>query len=309
MKLQLSYQNQFQFGYNREAFNFRKTPDDVWWVDYGKCHRPTLSFREECFKTAKLIEANAQGEIVLLLSGGIDSEVMLQSFLHEKIKFKVAIMQFENDLNEHDVHFAKRHCDKYSIKPYIFKLDLVKFWHDNLFTYADPVYSVSPQVLPHMWLVDQIDGYPVMGSGECLLVKRRPFDYIPGVSPYEHDDWRLFEKEKIASWYRHLIVRDREGCMGFFQYNPEIILSFLVDPFVKRLTNSEIVGKLSSASSKHLIYSQHFELEIRDKHSGFEKVKSWDTHFRTMLVKKYGHANACAISPVNELIQKMSYQP
>lgn len=306
--INLSYQNHFKFGYNENPFTFRKKSQDKWWVQYGTCQRKTDSFRQECLNTAKLIRQQVIGEIVLLLSGGIDSEVVLQSFIQEKIPIKIAIMEFKDGLNAHDVYFARKHCDRYSIKPYIFSLDLLNFWENDLLNYAEPVYSPSPQLLPHMWLMDQVDGYPIMGSGECLLVKRRPDNYIPGTSPYEWDEWDLYEKEKIASWYRHLIVRNREGCAGFFQYNPEIILSYLLDPTVRKMTNCEFIGKLTSESSKHLIYSNHFNLEERDKYHGFEKVMDLDIKYRKILLQKFSDANEYFISPVKTLIEQMSYK-
>ncbi len=295
-----------RFGYNGAAFNFRQTPQDEWGVSYGPCSRPTLRFNEECFKTAQLIRDKNPGEIVLLLSGGVDSEVMLRSFVEQRIQFKVAIMEFKDGLNAHDVGYARKICETHGLRPHIFSLDLLRFWENDLFAYADPVYCCSPQLLPHMWLIDQIDGYPVMGSGECLLVKRRPADYIPGKSPYTWDEWDLFEKEKIASWYRHLMIRNRPGCMGFYQYNPEIILSYLLDPFVKKLTNCELSGKLTTESSKFKIYSQYFNLKERLKYHGFENVPEWDRKYRSLLLAKYGHASAIAKTPVKNLIQQLT---
>lgn len=306
MKTQLSYKNHFQFGYNEKAFNFRATPEDRWWVTYGKCDRQPLTFKDECIATAKKIAESAGGTIWILFSGGADSEVALQSFLLARIPISVAILRFNNDLNAHDISYAISFCEKNGLKYYFFDLDIVRFWSDRLFEFAQPTYCVSPQLLSTMWLMDQVDGYPVLGSGECYLVKRTPPDYIPGVSEYLDSEWDLFEKEKIAAWYRHLILRGRDGCPGFFQYTPEIILSYLRDPLVKKLTTNQIHGKLSTTSTKLQIYQQHFNLVDRPKYSGFEKVQNLDGEFRKKLVEQFSFADQIAKTPILTLEKEMA---
>ncbi len=305
MKLQLTDQNHFKFGYNNRFFNFREKSTDQWCVSYGRCHREPLSFKEECIETAKKIETATKLPIWLLFSGGADSEVVLRSFLMAKVAFKIAIMRFKFDLNLHDISIAVKICEQLGLKYYFFDLDLMDFWHTSLLDYTEPTYCITPLLAPHMWLIDQLDGYPVLGSGECLLVKDRPHDYTPGVSPYEVSQWQLFEKEKIAAWYRHLMHRNREGCAGFFQYTPEILLSYLRDPFVENLTSCKIIGKLSSVSSKLKIYQQYFDIENKEKYHGFEQVN--ESKFREALLLLNPHADEIAKTPVTKLIRQLSF--
>lgn len=307
METTLSHKNHFKFGYNQIPFNFRISAMDKWWVSYGRCERPTFSFKDECLQTAKQIQADANQNVTVLFSGGADSEVALQSFLLANIPVRAAILRFKNDLNIHDISYAVIACEKLGVPYYFFDLDLIKFWENQLFEYANPTYCISPQLLTTMWLVDQVDEYPVLGSGECLLVKRIPNDYLPGISPYEDSEWDLYEKEKIAAWYRHFIVKNRNGCPGFFQYNPEIILSYLLDPFVQRLTDNQITGKLCTASSKLKIYQQHFDLIDRPKFSGFEKVQHEDSNFRKILTEAFPHAKETYMSNVQQLKESMIY--
>jgi hypothetical protein len=302
----LSHQNHFKFGYDTDFFIPRKNPEQKWVVQYGPCTKIPLNFKEECIRTAQTIYRDAGSKkINLLFSGGSDSEVVLQSFALAEIPFSVSILRFENDLNIHDISYAIIACEKWCIPYKLIDLNLLSFWENNITKYADPTYCISPQLISTMWLVDQIEGFPVMGSGECLLVKDYPADYIPGVSPYEHSEWYLWEREKIAAWYRHFIVRGRSGCPGFFQYTPEIILSYLQDPFVQRLTNSQIAGKLSTESSKLKIYQQHFELIDRPKYSGFERVPDQDAYFRRILTERYPHANSIFKTSVNQLLTEL----
>lgn len=306
MKIELTHNNHFKFGYDGIPFNFRESIKNQWWVSYGKCKTPPLTFHSECINTAKIIHQKSKGKSTLLFSGGVDSEVVLQSFILAKLPIKAAILRFKNELNIHDISYAIIACEKLGVPYYFFDLDILKFWESNLFKYANPTYCSSPQLLSTMWLIDQINEFPVLGSGECLLVKDIPKDYVPGVSEYGHSEWKLYEKEKIASWYRHFMVRNRDGCPGFFQYTPELILSYILDPFVKKLTGNEITGKLCTASSKLKIYQQHFDLIDRPKFTGFEKIQNYDSYYRNILLNAFPDANQVAMTPLSTLKENMS---
>lgn len=297
----LTHRNHFQFGYNNVAFTFRSSVDDIWFAKYGKCESAPLNFRDECLRTAKTIRNNTSLPIVVLFSGGVDSEVALRSFVEAGIEVSVAILRFKNDLNLHDIQWAMLTCNQLNVPYKIYDLDLLNFWKSEADAFANATYCVSPQLLTTMWLVDQIQGYPILGSGECLLVKERPADYVPGVSPYLRSDWCLWEKEKIASWYRHFMVRQREGCPGFFQYTPELILSYIQDPFVQDLVNDRIQGKLSTESSKLKIYQQHFSLLDRPKYTGFEHVQPEDAEYRARLLTRFPGANQMIKTRIQDL--------
>ncbi len=215
-------------------------------------------------------------------------------------------MRFKNDLNIHDISWAVIACEQLKVPYRFYDLDLLRFWDDEAWEYANPTYCISPQLLSTMWLVDQIDGYPVMGSGECLFVKHVDPNYVPGVSPYVKSDWFLWEKEKIAAWYRHFIVRNRNGCPGFFQYTPELIYSYLSDPFVQTLIGDQIHGKLSTETSKLKIYQQHFSLFSRPKYSGYEKVQIQDAQVRAKLVQAFPGTNQIFKTSCTELIKNLS---
>ncbi len=289
---ELTHRNHFKFGYNCQPFSFRKSSDDNWFVSYGRCDRQSYSFHDECLATAKLIRKNTNQDLHMMFSGGVDSEVALRSFVESGIPVTAAILRYENDLNVHDISWAVVTCEALGVPYKFYELDLIQFWNTRADDYANETYCVSPQLLATMWLIDQIKGYPIMGSGECLFVKEKPADYKPGISPYLKSDWTLWEKEKIAAWFRHFMIRNREGCPSFFQYTPEIMLSYLNDPFVRDLISDKITGKLSTESSKLAVYQQHFPLHDRPKYTGFEKVQKEDAAFRARLKARFSDSDA-----------------
>lgn len=297
----LTESNHFKFGYDQSTFSFRTSPTQEWFVEYGACQHEPLDFRNECIRTAQKIRQSTKDPIHIMFSGGVDSEVVLRSFVAAKIDVTAAILRFKNDLNIHDISWAVITCENLNIPYRFYDLDILDFWKNRALEYAEPTYCVTPQLISTMWLVDQIEGYPVMGSAECLFVKEVPTDYRPGISPYEKSEWSLWEKEKIAAWYRHFIVRAREGCPGFYQYTPEIMLSYINDPIVQDLINDRIVGKLSTESSKLRIYQQHFDLISRPKYTGFEKLQSEDAFYRDQLKKTFPNCDQIYKTKIRDL--------
>ena len=272
---QLTKDNHFKFGYDYIWYRPRQSDDDRWMTSYGACERPAKDFKAECHATAALLWDTRQTPLTLLFSGGANLEVVLLAFHAQGIPLKVAICQFSDNLNIHDVGYAVVCCEQLGIKYDLIPLDVRKFFEAEIYRYAEASQSRIPQVCPTMWLADQVDGVPILGSGECHLVKRVPRFYVDGVSPYTATPWNLWEREAIAAWYRHFLVpgKERMAVPGFFQYTPEIMLAFLQEQRVVDLVNDRVIGKRSTVSSKFGIYRKYWpQLAPRKKYNGFERM-------------------------------------
>jgi hypothetical protein len=322
--LELSQKNHFKFGYNGHWFVDRKGPEDVWTVEYGRCTRPAMDWRAECIETAKIIRDTTSLPLWVMYSGGIDSEVVIQAFMFAGIPIHAAITCFENDLNRQDVRYAVKFCETHGVPYKLLRIDIEKFIESgDAVAYAERTQCAHP-LLPHtMWAMDQIDGYPVLGSGECYFVKVNAegapqvwsADEASRITPQPkgpprlpEGTWALSEKEHVASWYRHLQLRNREGCAGFFQYTPEIMHSFLVDPLVAKLCGDQIPDHTESTNVKAEIYRQHFLLERRIKYHGFENILDLDTGLRTFLTRRWASHDWRFLTPYTELVKSMAYQ-
>lgn len=308
---QLSHHNHFEFGFSNESapegvpFSFRESSADRWFARYGRCERMPLSFRDECLATARLIRESTRLPIDVLFSGGVDSEVAVRSFLEARIPIRVLSLRFKNDLNRHDLDWVEKFAREFDVRVTYVDLDILKFWESDAATYADRTQCVSPQLLSTMWLADQTDGFCVLGSGENFIVKRVPSTYVSGESPYLRSQWDLFEKEKIAAWYRHFIVQGRDAAPGFFQYTPELVLSWFLDDLGRDLWNDRIFGKRNSVSSKLPIYLRHFPLVERPKYTGFEHLQAEDARVRHELRKKFDQCDHIVKTPVPWLVRQM----
>lgn len=286
--IEMTHNNHFKWWYDTgHYFGNRNNNDQQWKVAYGSIERQPLDFKEECIETAKLIYEKSNGNVVILYSGGVDSEVVCESFRLANLPFKLVSMRFNNNYNDHDISYVKKYSQKYNLKVDWLELDILEFWLTESYKLAEISQVNTPQFTPLQWALDQIHDYVVLGSAECLFKKEVPKDYEPGLSPYERSKWYLLEKEFVSGLYKHQLYRGKNACIGFFQYTPEIMLSYMNIPYVKDLYNDKIIGKLSTVTSKHKIYKMYFGVDERKKYTGYEKLGPYDKFHREILTKKY----------------------
>tara|TARA_B100002019_G_C21202626_1_gene564870 strand:- start:176 stop:1144 length:969 start_codon:yes stop_codon:yes gene_type:complete len=319
MEHQFTHNNHFKWGYNKRWFTERVKQQDRFTVLFGACEREPMSFKEECYDVARKIDnyAYMQGtSIELMFSGGSESEVMLRSFIDQDIKVNVNIMTYDPHLNLHDIAHAVVFCETNNIDYVLHEVPIMQWLHEEGLKYASISKSISPRILPHMLLMERLaDGIPVMGMGECYLAHgnlKQYYDLVDGkVMRNEKDDfepapWYLYEREKINSWYRFAVKQNIKCIPGFFQYTPEIVLSFLEEDITKQLVNNEVYGKLSNVSTKTQIYNKHFPgILQKKKYDGFEQLNKMDEQLRPTLQQEYGMYSHEVKIEYNELVKQL----
>ncbi len=308
---QYTHRNHFKFGYNGDWFANRSRPAEEFTVAYGECTRRPGDFRSECIRAARLVRDSTELPLNVLFSGGADSEVVVRSFAAAGIATKISILRFRDGLNQHDIRYAIDFCEQAGLAFEFVDLDLLKFWENELFDYAEKSSCVSPQHCATMWLCDQVDGLPIIGAGECYLTIDYVDDYfegrfVPGKSPYRVGSWDLCEREKDASWYRFLINTGRPGLGGFFQYTPELMYSFLADDWTRKLVRCEVEGEVENSNTKLAVYKRYFDLRDRPKYTGFEQVMDYDRIHRSELEALYPDSDQVAKTEYWALLKHLS---
>jgi hypothetical protein len=300
--LEFSHRNHFRFGYDGRWFVPRPSPYAAWQVAYGRSPHVPADWRAACVDTARLIRAATELDLWVLFSGGLDSEVVLQSFLFAGIPVRAAITRFAGDLNRHDIAYAIRFCETHQIAYRLLDLDIERFFSSGAaLDHALRACCVQPQLLHTMWAMDQVDGYPILGSGECYL-ERRAAEPEDAWRTRAGGVWEMLEKERIAGWYRHLIAAGRAGCAGFFQYDPANMLAFLRDPLVAALCEDRLPGMTDTTRIKGIVYRRHFLLEPRPKFHGFENVMHLDDALRPELARLLPGHDAIARTSHRDLL-------
>lgn len=260
MIFETTKKNYFEYGTNLKPFRLRSSAKDIWFTNHHPASRQPQSFREECISTARLI-TEIHPQPTLLISGGLDSEVMAHSFLQAGKKFNAAIMAFKNGLNQHDVNLALETVKRLNIPYQIYELDLFQFIKSKeAADYAQKLWIRLPWIMAHMWLLKTVDGFPVMGCGDCYLERHS-------------NRWYLLEREQYATWFHFLRLINKPGVSHFFAYTAETRLSFLQEPQIKELcSNTDSIN--NSTATKYAVYQTSFGCQPRPKLHGFEHIKA-----------------------------------
>lgn len=244
-------------------------------MSVGGCIRKPMSFKAELIRTARIL-SKQYPDLTIFLSGGLDSEMALQSFLAAGITPRIVTVRFPNDKNIHDIGPAMRMLDHMGLKYSIIDIDPEEFvMSGEAFEIGARFqgYSFYQQLLMKV-AIDY--NAPMITIDEIELEKLPSIDWETG----EHyDRWVFLKKEdQDGVWRRFADATGIPALNNFYSYSPESILSFLQIPTVDDLVNDRIYGKLGWTSSKMKIYSHlGYNFRKRPKWHGVENyMHLWD---------------------------------
>lgn len=229
--------------------------------------RPVKSYYEELKENARVIRDTFSGELGLLLSGGIDSEVILRTYVDLKIPIKVYICKYRNDHNIHDYNCAIKICESLNITPCVIDFDLEKFFENEAYDMWTKCHATGPGWLPHLKMAEYVDGLPIIGSGEAYY--RRTSRDMSIKYP-----WVFEIDEAPHHWATYHKTIGRDAITDWYEYSPEIIVAYTQLPYVQQLITDNVPGKLDNVSSKAVIHREYWpDLFDRMKLVGFEGPK------------------------------------
>jgi hypothetical protein len=266
--------------------------------EYGKIAGHT-TWREECKLAAAELYEKHGDKLILCLSGGVDSETVLNSFTAIGIKPKVAIMRYERNNNLHDINYAFRVAAKNYISPIIIDVDVPKFFENELLDFAEVSQCSSPQVNLLMYHANKLDGIPVLGTGENFLTRK-----------YGEIEVYDLECQKETNLYTYFQSINRECIPAFFQYTPAQMVSFLQKESVYRWVETAKKNKfISTKKVKHILMNEDFDLEARPKLTGFEMYNELDSEYRTLLENKNFNDTGEIYTEFTEYIKSFGIEP
>ena len=166
---------------------------------FSKHTASVASFKEELLNAAKSTMDYKIGNIVVLFSGGVDSEIILRAFLDIGVTPEVIIARYENDYNIYDVSYAVTICSILNVPYKIIDLNLQKFYENDAERISELAQIDRPRALPYCKLLEMVDGFPIMGASD-LTPWRTNNDYsVKGkwmIRCWEHDiGWSKFLRE------------------------------------------------------------------------------------------------------------------
>lgn len=255
------------WSFNDVPFGLRKNKNDVYKFKINplKVSEPVKSYKEELYNNARLMRDYYVGKFDVLLSGGIDSEIVVRTFKDLMIPHNTYIFKYENNINYKDVTSAIDIATSLNIPYKIIDFNLEKFFNTDAYDIFQKSGCIRAGRLPHLKFFDYLDNIPIMGDAEPYWLRILENDYS------KKSDW-IFpfnESNHNASMYLHSI--DRANVCDWYEFNPNLIKAFNELPLIQDLINDKVPGKLSCWTSRIPIHAEIWP-DIKHKHklTGYE---------------------------------------
>jgi len=281
MSLPHTIDNHFIFGYNNVPFS-PKTDyvRDKFFCQYSKCNRVPENFKQECIRTA--IQVFTQSTMLkrtpyIFLSGGLDSEVVVKAFLDAGLEFKTISFRYANGLSSHEEFYIDTFVDGHGLDHVYYDIDPLWLLSEEASMFCDQSSCMRSELLPHMKLMkyvwDELAGFPIIGSGDLSASKEISKQWLLQDRSLPKYEWLYVEREYVMSWFRFAVANKILGSIRFFKHNPYIVLSMIKEPIMQQCLNDELIYKLSSRSTKTVVYKTHWnDLTNRIKFGGSEQI-------------------------------------
>lgn len=259
--------NWLSWSYNDVPYGLRTSKDDVYKlnINASSITEPVKSYKEELYNNARLMRDYHVGKFDVLLSGGIDSEVVVRTFKDLMIPHNTYIFKYENNINHRDVTSAIDIATCLNIPYKIIDFNLEKFFETEAYDVFQKSGCIRAGRLPHIKFFDYIDNIPVMGDAEPYWSRVLQKDY----SQLSNWIFPLNEANHNSSIYLQSI--SRANVCDWYEFNPNLIKAFNQLPLIQNLINDRIPGKLSCWTSRIPIHAEIWP-DIKHKHklTGYE---------------------------------------
>jgi hypothetical protein len=222
-----------------------------------------LTYHQALINNAVQIKDDLNGTFDVLLSGGIDSEIIVRINNDLKIKQNLYTFKFEDDINIRDVESAKKICRDLGIKLNVVDFNLQWFIENEAYAIYQKTYFPKLAQLIRVGWLEYLDNIPVHGNGEPYWCRKLKGDFTKK-STWEYD-WAEFEFTH-SIWSR---LSGRPILGEWYAYTPEVCLSNSVN--YRTLLDDLVPGKTSSWSSRCKIHQEFWpDVEDKIKLVGFE---------------------------------------
>ena len=255
--------NWLSYNYNDNCELLAKlTPELVWRPTVNKTiSRPLKSYREELLLNAQSVRDRFTEPLDLMLSGGVDSEIVLRCYLELKIPVNVFIFKYEDDINILDFNQALSTCTALNVTPKIIDLNLKKFFENEAYDIWIKGYFLSAGKLVHMKMIEYLDNIPIMcdglGANSNTLVQG-------------HNEWQVCLSETLFNQTIYCNTIKRPMIPLWHEFSPELVASFLTLDIVQQFTKNKFPSIKSFNDLKYIIHNLIWGTAVRDKLVGFE---------------------------------------
>lgn len=229
----------------------------------------TSSYENELRRTADCVYKEFGKDLVVFLSGGTDSEIVVNNFLAIGIKPKCVTIKFEGGYNASDVQEAERLADTMGLDLDIIDFDVIDFFESGEATaFGEELQCTQITYIMVYYNILKFGAPAVMG-GETLLTR-----FVNRDNSYWY---YTFRENEDASAMRFTNKYNIPLVNEWFSYTPELMLYYLENPDIVSLVSDRYNYKLTSVSSKNKILKQlcPYVTKKRKTH-GFESLLAFN---------------------------------
>lgn len=245
------------------------------------------TYQEELYNNACAMRDYYTGKFDMLLSGGIDSEVVVRVFKDLGINHNTFIIRYENDINKRDVNSAIEIANSLNIKYSIIDMNLQNFYENEAYELYKRSGCIRAARLPHLKFMEFVDNIPVMGDAEPYW-KLDP----------ETLEWKFPFGEGNHNASMYCYTTGRENICDWYEFTPNLIKAFNRHPVIQQLLSNQLPGKTSSWTSRIPIHKIYWpDIKQKLKLTGYESdndpgvYPEYITRMQELITSEIGEGN------------------
>jgi hypothetical protein len=276
-----SQENWYSWSYSNKRFS-RQEGDQIFKTQYGSFNGEILNFKEELLSAAKsTLDYYPNLRPCIFFSGGVDSELILRSYIEIGSNPKVYIVRYENDWNIYDVSYAVTICSMLNQNYTIIDFSLEKFFLNEAEKISEDSQIDRPRMLPHLKFADLVDGLAIVGHSDVRWYRSHD-DYTKSA------EWLAQDFEHDIGCDKYNILKSRSAIYQWWKWTPGLVLSYTKLRWFRMLIADGFYGKLGINSTKIQGFREIYpDLISRKKQTGFENIDSLINDFESFLRTKH----------------------
>lgn len=260
------------YGYAQHPGLFRQAAEDTYEFRFT-CSPASQSLLAEGQAAAHSLVSAFDGEpLLLMLSGGLDSEFMVRCFLDVKAKFKVGIIRHARGANAHDIVPALRLANSLGLDYQFFDLDTLDMLKsETAWEYARVTQCKHLGYVPWCLAISQwsTDFICISGFNEPEVLWS-PDVQAQATGDYRKGTWVFADHERFPSFQRFLTFSANARVIpSFYQWRQELWAAFITHPLVRRLAAGLYNRRIFTTEA---LKYQMYGLDQRVKFTGYERI-------------------------------------
>jgi len=270
--MNFTHNNHLTYTIGDRLFGHRETPYETYKVNVGQidpAYYKTSNWLAEQYKTADIIYKEFGKDLVVMFSGGTDSEIVLRSFLKIGITPRCCFINFIGDYNIEDRIVAEKTCHDLNVKLEVLDFDILDYYNSGqAHEFAGNIQCRQIAYLTVYHWINKLQAPSVMG-GEMFL--RRHTDVTGGKWYY------VIRENEDGSAMRFTLKYNVPLVNEWFSYTPEMMGYYLEHPKIHQLITDRFNYKLASVSSKNAILKSLMpDIVDKVKTHGYEKLMGFN---------------------------------